>query len=301
MDASNSCSSRKSMKKAANSALDSAVYMWFLQKRALDQPISGPILQEKALDFSTKLSIDNFVASSGWLRNFQRRYGIRELKINGEKLSADNETGLVWKCLPKTSLVSTAEKTASGFKSLKERVTLLCCANTTGSDRLPLLLVGKSKQYQQKAKRSGKVLLIIDSAPCHLSSEWLDQADGGDLVSQLKSISLKDCCCMIAQAWDSISGHTLGVSWKKLLGYNEECVNQSIECDEDFANVTEMFKKFKLSQDEGEQWLVDDDTPLFETLTDEEILNAVKKDENEDVEESDMPDKPTERLSHSEA
>ncbi|KRY52846.1 Tigger transposable element-derived protein 2 [Trichinella britovi] len=73
----------------------------------------------------------------------------------------------------------------------------------------------------------------------------LSEADGGDLVSQLKSISLKDCCYMIAQAWDSISGHTLGASWKKLLGYNEECVNQSTECDEDFANVTEMFKKFK--------------------------------------------------------
>ncbi|KRX50790.1 SWI/SNF-related matrix-associated actin-dependent regulator of chromatin subfamily E member 1 [Trichinella murrelli] len=49
MDTSSSCSSRKSMKKASNSALDSAVYMWFLQKRALDQPISGPILQEKAM------------------------------------------------------------------------------------------------------------------------------------------------------------------------------------------------------------------------------------------------------------
>ncbi|KRY33459.1 hypothetical protein T01_5585 [Trichinella spiralis] len=44
-----------------------------------------------------------------------------------------------------------------------------------------------------------------------------------------------------------------------------------------------------------------DDTPLFETLSDEEILIAMKKDENDDVDESNMPDKPTERLSHSEA
>ncbi|KRZ52268.1 Jerky -like protein-like [Trichinella nativa] len=286
----------------------------------------------------------------------------RQLAESVTEIEEGRRIGLIWKCLPKTSLVSTAEKTASGFKSCKEKVTLLCCAIATGGDRLPLLLVGKSKrprsmigvqklpvvydyqtkawmtgdifsrcydqtfipyvkEYQQKTKRSGKVLLIIDNAPCHPSSEWLDrenglfkryrkqllrkivlsEADGGDLVSQLKSISLKDCCYMIAQAWDSISGHTLGVSWKKLLCYNEECVNQSIECDEDFANVTEMFKKFKLSQDEGEQCLADDDTPLFETLTDKEIPNAVKKDENEDVDESDMPDKPTERLSHSEA
>ncbi|KRZ88822.1 Jerky protein [Trichinella sp. T8] len=48
MDTSNSCSSRI--------------------KRALDRPISGPILQEKALAFSPKLGIDNFVASPGWLK-----------------------------------------------------------------------------------------------------------------------------------------------------------------------------------------------------------------------------------------
>ncbi|KRX61560.1 Tigger transposable element-derived protein 2 [Trichinella sp. T9] len=59
MDTSNSCSSRKSLKKASNNALDSEIYMWFLRKLALDQPISGPICQEKALVFSTKLDVDN--------------------------------------------------------------------------------------------------------------------------------------------------------------------------------------------------------------------------------------------------
>ncbi|KRZ72742.1 Jerky -like protein-like, partial [Trichinella papuae] len=173
MNTSSCCSSRKSMKKASNSALDSAVYMWFLQKRALDQPI-----RKKDYDLDFVYSAD--------------------------------ETHLVWKFLPKRSLVSMTEKTAGGFKLCKERVTVLCCANATGSDRLPLLLVGKSKrprsmigvqklpvvydhqlkawmtgdifcrwydetfiphveEYQQKTKRLGKVLLIIDSAPCHPS------------------------------------------------------------------------------------------------------------------------------------
>ncbi|KRX69519.1 Jerky -like protein-like [Trichinella sp. T6] len=59
MDTSNSCCSRKSLKKALNNALDSEIYMWFLRKLALDQPISGPICQEKALVFSTKLGVDN--------------------------------------------------------------------------------------------------------------------------------------------------------------------------------------------------------------------------------------------------
>ncbi|KRY93707.1 hypothetical protein T4D_13178, partial [Trichinella pseudospiralis] len=55
----------------------------------LGQPISGFILQEEALVFSTKLGIDDFVANSGWLRNFKSWHGILELKIYGEKLSAD--------------------------------------------------------------------------------------------------------------------------------------------------------------------------------------------------------------------
>ncbi|KRX70529.1 Jerky -like protein-like [Trichinella sp. T6] len=245
----------------------------------------------------------------------------RQLAESVTKIEEGRRIGLIWKCLPKTSLVSTAEKTASGFKSCKEKVTLLCCAIATGGDRLPLLLVGKSKrprsmigvqklpvvydyqtkawmtgdifsrcydqtfipyvkEYQQKTKRSGKVLLIIDNAPCHPSSEWLDRENG--LLKCLKKRYRKQLLRKIVLS--EADGGDL-----KLLGYNEECVNQSIECDEDFAN------------DEGEQWLADDDTLLFETLTDEEILNAVKKDENEDVDESDMPDKPTERLSHSEA
>ncbi|KRX20019.1 hypothetical protein T07_6481 [Trichinella nelsoni] len=45
-------------------------------------------------------------------------------------------------------------------------------------------------------------------------------------------------------------------------------------------------------------WLGDDYTPLFEALTDDEILEAVEKDEDEDGDES---DKPNERLCHSEA
>ncbi|KRY82676.1 Jerky -like protein-like [Trichinella pseudospiralis] len=305
--------------------------------------VSGPIKYVPA-DIAHVLGIDNFGANSGWLRNFKSRHGIRELKMNGEKLSADNENAV------KFTATLNDLNTKKGYC-----VTHLCCANATCSDGLPLLLVGivqdsrlvqmqklqydetfnpHFEEYQQKTKRSGKVLLIIDDAPCHSSSELLDcknslfkvlflppntlslvqpicqtviqslkkryrkqflrkivlsEADESDLVSQLKIISLKDCCYMIVQAYDcSISGHTLRVSWNKLLGYNEEFSSQSTDCVEDFAAVTEMFEKFKLSQDESEQWLADDDTPSFEALTDDGILKVVEKDENEDVDESDM-------------
>ncbi|KRZ87823.1 Jerky protein [Trichinella sp. T8] len=63
MDTSSSCSSRNSMKKVSSSAPDSPIYMWFLQKRALDRPIGGSILQEKALTFRTKLASKGQITS----------------------------------------------------------------------------------------------------------------------------------------------------------------------------------------------------------------------------------------------
>lgn len=159
------------MKAATNKDLEDAVFKWFLQQRSMGNPISGPILCEKAKILAQKLGCSSFKASNGWLRNFKSRHGVRELDLSGEKLSADSkaaedfiekfkvvadsydpeflynadETGLVWKALPKTTLASKRECSAPGHKVSKDRVTALNCANSTGSHKIPLLLIGKSK------------------------------------------------------------------------------------------------------------------------------------------------------------
>ncbi|XP_054281171.1 jerky protein homolog-like [Macrosteles quadrilineatus] len=165
---------RKTMKMAENQDLDTAVYTWFMQVRGQGQPISGPLLCEKALEMNAKLGGNaDFKASTGWLKRFKSRHGIRELDIQGEKLSADteagekfkdsfasllseegyddnnvynaDETGLYWKKMPTKSLVSKKEMSAPGFKASKSRITAMVCANKTGTHRLPLLIIGKSK------------------------------------------------------------------------------------------------------------------------------------------------------------
>ncbi|KAG5866467.1 hypothetical protein JTB14_023691 [Gonioctena quinquepunctata] len=126
------------MKTATNKNLEDAVFKWFLQQRSMGNPISGPILCEKAKILAEKLGYSSFKASNGWLRNFKFRHGVRELDLAGEKLSADSaaaenfiekfktasesydpefvynadETGLVWKALPKTTLASKRESSA---------------------------------------------------------------------------------------------------------------------------------------------------------------------------------------------
>ncbi len=114
-----------------------------------------------------------FVASDGWLWRFSNRHGIRQLTLQGEKLSADkpaaehfistfqafvednnytlnqifncDETGLYYKLLPRKTLASCFEKSADGRKGQKERVTINACSNALGTIKLPLLLIGKYK------------------------------------------------------------------------------------------------------------------------------------------------------------
>lgn len=194
---------RKTMKRAANEALDTALYLWFVQKRSEGIPLSGPFIAEKALQFNAKLNGDaSFKASTGWLDNFKNRHGIRELNIEGEKMSAASaetveafkrkfkkmieesglsreqiynadETGLNYKALPTKTLASLSEKYAPGFKMQKQRITALVCANASGTNRLPLLLIGKSKKPRCFKGINIKALPVNYYAQ---KSAWMTQA-----------------------------------------------------------------------------------------------------------------------------
>ena len=56
-------------------------------------PISGPILSEKAAQLHELLhkdeSVPPFQAKRGWLWCFCQRHGIRQLSLQGEKVSSD--------------------------------------------------------------------------------------------------------------------------------------------------------------------------------------------------------------------
>lgn len=194
---------RKTMKKATNDTLDYALYLWFTQKRSEGIPLSGPIIAEKALHFNAQLNGDaSFRASSGWLEKFKLRHGIRQLNIEGEKMSAASDeiisefkdtflkmiaengftrdqvynadkTGLNFKALPTKTLASYSEKYAPGFKMQKQRITAMCCANASGMDRIPLLLIGTARK-----PRCFKSINMA-TLPVHYyaqTSSWMTQA-----------------------------------------------------------------------------------------------------------------------------
>ncbi|GFY18864.1 tigger transposable element-derived protein 1 [Trichonephila clavipes] len=160
-----------------------AIAIWIEEQVQRRIPVSGYLIQEKALQFykSMKLSEPStytsqagkeFSASKGWLTGFFKRNALHIIKITGESSTADkgaakifpkelakiiedgdysvdqvfnaDETGLYRKKLPNRTYIAKDEKTASGHKAIKDRVTLLLCSNTSGDQMLQPLLINKS-------------------------------------------------------------------------------------------------------------------------------------------------------------
>ena len=260
------------IKEAQFEDLEKACYLWFMQQRARGAPVSGPLVQEKALQLFPDVYPDrdpeSFKGSSGWFHKFCCRHGIRSISMQGESLSADvssvdpfknelssimeeegytlnqvfnaDETGLLWRGMPSKTLVHCGEKYAKNFKKTKDRITLMACANSTGTCKLPLTFIHSSKKprcfkhmdmkllpvhyyYQKKAwmdshifeswfhnelvpyvkkfckdnKIEYKILLLIDNAPAHPSTEVLQSKD-----KKVKSMFLPPNTTSILQPMD---------------------------------------------------------------------------------------------------
>lgn len=337
LDSDDGSKHRKMMKKPKHELLEDALYCWFLQKRSTGQPISGPLLCEKAIELNNKVGGDeSFVASHGWLHRFKSRHGIRELEIQGEKMSANvdaansfkddfkkklnennydldfvynaDETGLNWKSLPSKSLASRRENSAPGYKTSKERVTILVCANATGTHKIPLLLIGKSKnprcfknirvpliyknqksawmnseiftdwydntfipevkRRQNEIGKQGNVLLLLDNAPTHPSAELLERENG-----KFKVKFLPPNVTSLLQPMDQSVIETL----KRL--YRKQLLRRLLSIDEDNVEVVlSFFKKMNLKEC---CYMVVDAWDLIERKTLSRAWNKVLNQENE--------------------
>jgi hypothetical protein len=149
------------------------------------------------------LGNDKFKASNGWLDNFKKRHSIVFKTVQGEEGAVNvgelnnwqtsvlrdelmkyepkdvfnlDETGLFWKLLPNKTMAFKGERCTAGKKS-KERLTAVVGANMDGSEKLPLLVIGKSAKPRcfknaeipvdytanSKAWMTSKFILIVSS------------------------------------------------------------------------------------------------------------------------------------------
>ena len=165
--------SRKRKRDADFPDVDEAVLRFFKQARAENVSIPGPVLQGKAEFYAKQMGHSNFRASNGWLEKFKSRHEIAFKKVCGESNAVENlvcedwlkkldllchdykpedifnadEAALFFKCMPDKTLCF-AKENCHGGKQSKERLTLLFAVNSTGTEKLKLLVIGKSKSPQ---------------------------------------------------------------------------------------------------------------------------------------------------------
>lgn len=155
----------------AHGKVEKALYAWFLEVRAKNIPVDGPMLMAKAKWFAAALGEDNFGDNTGWLHRFKQRYNIVGKTISGEseavrsqdiqqwltkewpEISAKfspaeifnaDETGLFWQMLPSKTL-DVRGSTCHGGKMSKVRVSVLLAANMDGSRKLQPFVIGKAR------------------------------------------------------------------------------------------------------------------------------------------------------------
>ena len=188
----------KTLREGSHAQLDQALYIWFRQKRELGIPVTGPLLLEQAKFFFSQIypSEGEFKASTGFQWRFCKRFGINSLAIFGEKNSSDkaaanefvekfklitkgysedqlfnaDETGLYFRMLPQRTLASIHNE-PFGTKKARERVTINACSNASGSIKLPLLMIGKSKKPRCFKNIDQKTLPVVYR---HQKNAWVN-------------------------------------------------------------------------------------------------------------------------------
>lgn len=196
----NGMSKRKRLQgRKGDIGLDACMEIWYQQNYYLGNLIPGKMLQEKALEFNVKLNgPKTFKASNGWLQSFKTRCGIKKQHRQDGKRSINSGTAcefqskfsqalkndnypldniyscdeniLWWKTFPK--------KTA--YEKNAPKVTLVISANATGSHKIPLMIIGRSK-IPWSLKTAEKLSIKYKAQ----ESSWIDT---GVFVEWLKTI-----------------------------------------------------------------------------------------------------------------
>ena len=77
--------------------IDTATWRWFNHARSLNLPVSGPFIQQKALNYAKSQNVSDFKASNGWLERSKARHSISCAVISGERASVDVQLVDEWK------------------------------------------------------------------------------------------------------------------------------------------------------------------------------------------------------------
>lgn len=168
--------------------LEAALLSWVNAQFSARICVNGQLIKEQAKRLQEMMNEElpsnqkkNLKFSDGWLSNFQRRSNLRSLKCHGE--SGDADDGAIKEALPEIRRFlqiynaddifnadefghfycmapdrTIAMERLPGLKKEKVRLTYLACCNATGSEKIPLMCIGKANKPRCFKKKSGAEL-----------------------------------------------------------------------------------------------------------------------------------------------
>lgn len=90
-------SSKRRRHNTGNEQINELTFAWMKDAVARRINITGPLLQEKALEFAERTGNTNFKASKGWLESFKTRNNITFGTMSGERGDVNSQCVEEWK------------------------------------------------------------------------------------------------------------------------------------------------------------------------------------------------------------
>ncbi|XP_054155943.1 tigger transposable element-derived protein 4-like [Oppia nitens] len=175
----------KSLRKCNYPELEQALVEFVANSSTNGLPVNTGLLMEKANQLAPTFGYYNFNANNGFIDRFKKRNevvfevshgeasGVSDILCNDwisnklpqilegfkcEDIYNGDELGLFWRITPSKSYVIKGQTFKNGKKS-KERVSVFVCSNSTGTHKLKMIVIGKSKE--PRSFRGNKSMPVI--------------------------------------------------------------------------------------------------------------------------------------------
>ena len=162
----------KSLRKSGFPEIEEKLLLFMSLAAANGLPVNTTVIKEKAVVIAAELGITGFKGSNGWIDRLKTRHAINFTVFHGEANSVPQELcedwitvklpnllqgyqpqdifnadefGFFWRLPPNKSYVISGQTFKNG-KNSKERLSVLVGANSDGTEKLKLVVIGKSRQ-----------------------------------------------------------------------------------------------------------------------------------------------------------
>eukprot|EP00057_Strongylocentrotus_purpuratus_P009321 XP_011663795.1 PREDICTED: tigger transposable element-derived protein 4-like [Strongylocentrotus purpuratus] len=185
---------KKKSQKTGNEEMNDLLYEWYKDSTARMFPVSGPLLQRKALEIAKQLDNHDFKASNGWLESFQKRHNIVFGNMNAESEGVDTNTVDGWE--------EEVPEVCATCKCSKERVTVMECDNALGEKENPLLIYTAIKQEEEESNGEDA------GEPPHPTSIQ-NFRDFAEKLAEMKAFAVMKGCSGLVEALMEVEAESL--------------------------------------------------------------------------------------------